>query len=159
MTLKLLQNFNYLIKMRKLKRKENRAFFYFDCKKLILDANRYALYDLFINKSREDELKNKLQGMKDYIKGQYSFLESVLNNSKNTENLYSILWNSGVDPCHETIPYCEIDRVPQNCSDIFQILPTSKGPCCIFNIMPDMYNESPFAKVICAKICINNIFD
>ena len=121
---------------------------------LLFLESRNALYDLFINKARENELRSKLGVMKDYIKGQYGFLESVLNNSKNTEILYSILWNSGVDPCHRTIRYCEIDRVPQNCSDIFQILPTSKGPCCIFNIIPDMYNESPFAKVIYSIVCI-----
>ena len=124
---------------------------------LLFLESRNALYDLFINKAREDELKNKLEWMKDHIKDQYGFLESVLNNSKNTEILYSILWNSGVDPCHTTIKYCEIGRDPYNCSDIFQILPTSKGPCCIFNILPDMYNESPFAKVIYEMVNINNI--
>ena len=77
----------------------------------------------------------------------YGFLEKVLNNSKNTELLYSILWHAGSDSCEDLLQYCEFAGEVKNCADLFMILPTSSGPCCTFNTNPTMYKDSPFNKV------------
>ena len=83
----------------------------------------------------------------------YGFLEKVLNNSKNTELLYSILWHAGSDSCEDLLQYCEFAGEERNCADLFMILPTSSGPCCTFNTNPTMYKDSPFNKVQRIQSC------
>ena len=105
-------------------------------------------YDLFINKDKIQKYNEAKKLLQDgaFVE-KYGFLENVLNNSKNTELLYSILWHAGSDSCEDLLQYCEFAGEEKNCADLFMILPTSSGPCCTFNTNPEMYKDSPFNKV------------
>ena len=105
-------------------------------------------YDLFINKDKIQKYNEAKKLLEDgaFVE-KYGFLGNVLNNSKNTELLYSILWHAGSDSCEDLLQYCEFAGEEKNCADLFMILPTSSGPCCTFNTNPEMYKDSPFNKV------------
>ena len=102
---------------------------------MFLDPNG-KLLDIKRSKRKEDVLE------------QFHFVDSMLKNPNNTKLLYRIIWHAGSDPCHKVIRHCIVSGKNIPCQSIFQILPTSSGPCCTFNIKSNMYHDSPFAKVI-----------
>ena len=105
-------------------------------------------YDVFINPSKAEKLASMRKHKKIKILEKYFFVEEMIKNPKNIELLYDLLWQSGSDPCSTIIKYCKINGNVKNCNNIFQILPTSNGPCCTFNInSKHMYRKSPFGKV------------
>ena len=110
--------------------------------------SRDPKYDLFINKDKIQDYEKAKKLLEDgQFVEKYGFLDHVLNNSKNTELLYSILWHAGSDPCEDLLKYCEFAGKVKNCAYWFMILPTSSGPCCTFNANPTMYKDSLFNKV------------
>ena len=104
-------------------------------------------YDYFINKEKSKSLEEERNKTRKILTQRFKYVEDMLKNSNNTELIYSLLWNSGSDSCSKIIRYCEINGIVQNCSKLFQILPTSNGACCTFNAEPNMYRDGPFAKV------------
>ena len=101
-------------------------------------------YDLFFNPKKVDKLKLKLEQAEELNDQIFYFLEEMLKNPKNTDLLYNILWQAQADPCEDYIVHCLVQGKFRNCSKIFKVLPTEKGPCCTFNIQKDIYKDSAF---------------
>ena len=106
-------------------------------------------YDLFFNPKKVDKLKLKLEQAEELNDQIFYFLEEMLKNPKNTDLLYNILWQAqAADPCEDYIVNCIVQGKFRNCTKIFKVLPTEKGPCCTFNIQKDVYKDSAFQKVV-----------
>ena len=104
-------------------------------------------FEYFINPAYKDKLDGKRMEVEEKVKKQYSFTKDMLKNPNNTQFLYELLWNSGADPCEEVIIYCKLKQTERNCTELFHIMPTSIGPCCVFNMKVDTFKPSPFKEV------------
>ena len=96
------------------------------------------------SKSQGDQLR-KTETKR--IQDAFGFTIGMLKNPNNTQFLYELLWNSGADPCEDILIYCQLKEEEKDCKELFHIMPTSIGPCCVFNMDSDIFRNSPFSEV------------
>jgi hypothetical protein len=47
-------------------------------------------------------------------------------------------------PCSQMLLYCEWQSKPVNCSDIFQLVPSNQGFCCVYNLQTVHLNRKRY---------------
>ena len=112
------------------------------------------IFELFANPAKSHQLEQIRNQTDENIQRKWDFVDAMLKNPNNTDFLYEMLWNIGADPCLSLIKYCKFQGKP--CRTLFQMMPTTLGPCCTFNMDKFLYKESPFENVIALNI---NVFD
>ena len=111
------------------------------------NAYLHKNFEYFVNPYLKGRLAEIRKNQKIKIEKMFSFVPDMLKNENNTQFLYELFWNSGADPCEDVIIYCKLKGKETECNELFHIMPTSVGPCCMFNLNLDTFKASYFSEV------------
>ena len=110
----------------------------------------FPMVDIFINPERQDEKK-------DIIESRTKQITSFFSSSNMTTvypNLFKLLWYSSL-PCivipgiqeNNIIKKCEWQGREEDCSSLFEMVPTDSGICCAFN-KKNVLRESEYSSLV-----------
>ena len=115
-----------------------------------LTDSKLPLIDMFLNRTKREDLQKLQKFMKDLVQANFPFEEI----GKNFPSLFKFIWHSNL-PCHNIndtesewlLKKCLLYGKEMDCIKIFKPVPTDIGICCSFN-HKNILRDSEFSKLI-----------